>query len=359
MIFETRYTWSDRLLHRIAFASSGLQVTLADIEEALYKAQLSEISVDRPVFVTALPRAGTTVLLNLLVGTGRFVSHTYRDMPFVLCPMIWQRFTRQFQVSDEARERAHGDGLTVSVDSPEAFEEVVWRHFWPAHYKPDRIVPWDSCDDQEFIAFLTSHLKKVIALHRSEGDITPRYVSKNNLNVARLGCLPELLPGTQVVVPFRDPLQQAYSLLRQHLAFLERHRDDDFARRYMEGIGHYDFGQNFRPVDFDGWLDRERPSDASQLDFWLEYWVAAYRSVLSRLADRVHLLSYRALTRDPKASLEWLASVLELDDPSQLIDQSATLRVPREHEVETSAVRQDVLDMARELDAEMERRAKL
>ncbi len=57
------------------------------------------------MFVTALPRAGTTILLNLLVGTGSFASHTYRDMPFVLCPMIWQRFAKQFQVSDEARER--------------------------------------------------------------------------------------------------------------------------------------------------------------------------------------------------------------------------------------------------------------
>ena len=252
MNFENRYTWSDRLLHRIAFSSGSLQVTLADLEEKLYKAQLSTISVDRPVFVTALPRAGTTILLNLLVRTGSFASHTYRDMPFVLCPMIWQRFAKQFQVSDEARERAHGDGLTVSFDSPEAFEEMVWKHFWPRHYKADRVKPWVNCDDKEFVAFLGSHVKKIIALRRTEGEKLPRYISKNNLNVARLGCLPKVLPGTKIIVPFRDPLQHAYSLLKQHIGFLETHRDDEFTRIYMEGIGHYDFGENFRPVNFGG-----------------------------------------------------------------------------------------------------------
>ncbi len=31
------------------------------------------------------------------------------------------------------------------------------------------------------------------------------------------------------------------------------HARDPFARRYMEAIGHYDFGANLRPIDFDGW----------------------------------------------------------------------------------------------------------
>ena len=28
-------------------------------------------------------------------------------------------------------ERAHGDGMTIGYDSHEAFEEVLWRAFWP------------------------------------------------------------------------------------------------------------------------------------------------------------------------------------------------------------------------------------
>ena len=83
-------------------------------------------------------------------------------MPFVLCPMIWQRFTKSFHIRDDARERAHGDGLTVSVDSPEAFEEIIWRHFWPDHYRNDCIEPWESLDDPEFLTFLRNHIKKII-----------------------------------------------------------------------------------------------------------------------------------------------------------------------------------------------------
>ena len=355
MNFENRYSRTDRLLHRFAFWSSGLQVALADFEEILDKAQLALIENDRPVFVAALPRAGTTLLLNLLVETGSFVSHTYRDMPFVLCPMIWQRFARRFQVSGEARERAHGDGMTVSMDSPEAFEEVIWKHFWPRHYKADRIEPWETCDEPEFAAFLQSHMKKIIALRRVEGAKVPRYVSKNNLNVTRLACLPKILPGATFVVPFRDPLQHASSLRKQHIGFLKTHRDDEFARIYMEGIGHYDFGANFRPVNFDGWLDAGRRSDRTGLEFWLEYWITTYRRILAQATGPVHLLSYRALSSRPADGLAWLASVTELDDSTRLTDQSAILRPPREHEVDTSMVRQEVLDAARDLYADLER----
>ena len=83
------------------------------------------------------------------------------------------------------------------------------------------------------------------------------------------------------LIPFRDPIQHCASLLRQHLNFLEIHRRDRFAKSYMEGIGHFDFGDNLRPVDFDGWLDSSKHRDPREMGFWLEYWLCrlpvAYR----------------------------------------------------------------------------------
>jgi len=352
--FENRYSWSDRLLHRLAFKSSGLQVALADSEYQLHKKRLAELTVDRPVFVTGLPRAGTTILLNLLVETGAFASHTYRDMPFVLCPMFWQGLTKNFQVQEGARERAHGDGLMVATDSPEAFEEMVWKHFWPSHYKNDRIEEWMSCDDAEFLAFFRKHIRKVVAVRVRPAVTSCRYVSKNNLNIARLSCLPEALTDAKFVVPFREPVQHAASLLKQHLAFLDTHRGDAFASDYMEGIGHYDFGVHLRPVNFNGWLDRDRRADAVNLSFWLEYWIAAYGNIAAKIGSRVRLLSYRQLTANPRSTLEWLATFLEVDDAAQLVDRGVQLRSPREHETDTSTVDRQLLEDARGLYSQLE-----
>src|SRR5262245_26410383 len=164
MPFENRYSATDRLLHRLAFCTRKAQIGLADLEEVVFRDQLARHELDRPLFITALPRAGTTLLLQLCVGAGTFASHTYRHMPFVLIPMLWNRFSRGFRRFDAPRERAHGDGMLVSVDSPEAFEEAIWIAFWPKHYRRDRIVPWQEEEDSLFQEFLTNHFKKIVAL---------------------------------------------------------------------------------------------------------------------------------------------------------------------------------------------------
>jgi hypothetical protein len=357
--FENRYTRPERLLHDCAFRSGGLQVALADIEDRMYAGQLAAVSADDAVFVTALPRAGTTILLNVLVATGVFASHTYRDMPFVLCPMLWDRLARGFRTTGDARERAHADGLMVSADSPEAFEEMIWRQFWPEHYREAAIVPWHDCADPEFLDFFGRHMRKIVALRTADGAAPSRYLSKNNLNISRLACLPRALPTAKFLVPFREPVQHAASLRKQHASFLATHAEDAFARRYMEGIGHYDFGANFRPVAFDDWLAGDRRAEANGLGFWLEYWIAAYRHIAKHVGGTVRLVSYGRLTEEPQNVLEWLAAFLALPDRARLIASAGTLRPPRDHDVDLGSVAPRVVAEARELHAELERLAEL
>ena len=100
--------------------------------------------------------------------------------------------------------------------------------------------------------------------HQAE---TLRYLSKNNLNIARLAAPPESLRRGTILVPFRDPVQQAASMLRQHEWFLEIHEEDDFVREYMETIGHHEFGKGLKLIDFNGWLDG-CSSNPEGLEFW-------------------------------------------------------------------------------------------
>lgn len=342
------------MLHKLAFRSTGMQVTLSELEESQFSNELASIPLDRPVFITGLPRAGTTILLNLLAGSGCFASHTYRDMPFILCPMLWQRFSKYFQTDETERERAHGDGLLVGSDSPEAFEEIIWKHFWSGHYGDDHIEPWSQCDDIEFMEFFRQHMRKIVALRRVNSELQPRYVSKNNLNIARLACLHDVAGSAKIVVLFREPLQHASSLLKQHKKFLERHANDAFAKDYMKGIGHFDFGQNLRPINFDGWLDDNRRSDALSLEFWVEYWLCAYRNIVNNLGPAVHLLSFRRLTEEPKRELEVLASFLEMDRPELLLDQLQQVKPPGKHGPTAESIDEGLLTEARTLYSRLE-----
>ena len=118
MNFGDRYGLLDRLLYRFAFQTGTAQQALSDVEETLYADQLDDIAVEDPVFITSLPRAGTTILLKLLWQTGHFASHTYRDMPFVLCPLLWSRYSEQFSEEIEPTERAHGEWARSVRDEP-------------------------------------------------------------------------------------------------------------------------------------------------------------------------------------------------------------------------------------------------
>ncbi len=352
MNFQERYGLLDRFLYRIAFRGGTAQHAMADVEEMMYKNTLESVSVDDPVFISSLPRAGTTILLKLLWNTGHFASHTYQDMPFVLCPLLWNQFSSQFAEEDVAHERTHGDGIEVSGTSPEAFEDMVWKHFWPDHYRDDHIRPWRADEqNREFNAFFETHMRKVIAVRQEERPDAGRYLSKNNLNIARLAAPPPPLRDGTFLVPFRDPVQQAASMYRQHKHFLEIHKQDDFVREYMEAIGHHEFGKGLRPVDFDGWL--ATASDPGQLAFWVEYWVAAYRHLLRQADDSTVLVSYARLTEDPEDSLARLAETLGLP-MADLTAQAEQLRPPRTHSVETEELppplRQEATETYRSLD---------
>jgi len=345
--FENRYGLLERMLHRFAFATRTAQLGVADLERRMFARDLAGIDAAAPVLITALPRAGTTILLEMLAAAPSFASHTYRDMPFVLCPLLWSRFTAAFRRADTPRERAHGDGIEISIDSPEAFEEMLWMAFFAGHFRGDTLPVWTDCARPDFVEFFAMHRRKVVALRRRHKPGATRYVSKNNLDIARIPALWRAVPDAHVVVLVRDPLQQVESLHRQHLRFLELHARDPFARRYMAGIGHFDFGANLKPIDFGGWYAGRTTKDATEIGFWLEYWIATYRHVL-RHADheRLHVVGFERLCGD--ADLGPLARCLGVD-LAELEAQRGRLGSPREHPVDTSRLRVAVVDEARQL----------
>lgn len=311
MSFENRYSFTERLLHRLAFATPRLQIDYAEADDEAFAKKYGSVRAERPVFITALPRAGTTLLLDLCAARADFATHTYRDMPFLLTPYLWSGFAARFQKHDAPRERAHGDGMMVNADSPEAFEEMLWKAFWPNQYKRDRILPWPETGGDDFIAFFRRHAAKIATLKKVDAAVSPRYISKNNGNIARLGQLARAFPDCAIVVPFRDPLRHAASLYRQHLNFTALHARDKFARDYMAGIGHFDFGANLKPIDFDGWLDACAYTP-TQPDFWLAYWLSAYTHILNHYANAVLLIDYDALCEVPEAGLETMAAHIGL-----------------------------------------------
>jgi len=351
---SNHYTVIEKLLHNFAFKFWSLQVSLSKTESYLYKKKITDIKIKQPVFITALPRAGTTLLLELCVKTNEFGSHKYRDMPFLSIPLLWNHFSKLFMQSDTLRERAHGDGMMINVDSPEAFEEIIWKNFWPSRYRIGRIIPWGKTNYPDFEDFLYNHLRKIIFLRGNNISSNIRYISKNNLNIARIGYLKQVFPDSIIIVPFREPLQHASSLLRQHRNFLKIHKEDPFARKYMEDIGHYDFGENLRPVDFDNWFSSGLELDPSTLLFWLKYWISTYRRLLKTEQNNIQFISYDSLCKNPKINLKIFGELIKINKIESLITNADLIITPKAYSVDIDSKTREILNQANDLYVELQ-----
>ena len=119
------YSLLEQKLHKFALSSQFMREVTFDFES---KNISPSIKNENHIFITGLARAGTTILLNALYKSNIFASLSYADMPFVLAPNLWSKIS--FKKKDlELKERAHGDGIKVSTESPEAFEEVFLKTF--------------------------------------------------------------------------------------------------------------------------------------------------------------------------------------------------------------------------------------
>lgn len=307
---KSGYSLMDKLVHRIAFAAPFVQAAAADVEDGVFSKDIEGIEDSPPVFITSLPRAGTTVMLNALHDVPGMATHLYRDMPFIMAPLFWSRLSGGFQKDQTLQERAHGDGLTVGYDSPEAFEEVIWRNFWPNHFRQSDIALWNENDrDGEATDFFRRHFRKIISLRSGSNG---RYISKNNGNIARIDLIGATFSDAALVVPIREPAEHAASLLRQHQNFLEQHKKDAFVRRYMRDIGHYDFGMNHRPIAFAGMGAIAKTHSPTDPDYWLGYWIAAMTHVKAR-AKNLIIVDQQKLQTEPQATMTRVCTAANID----------------------------------------------
>ncbi len=305
------YSLFEKFLHHVALRWKGTRIVTFDIDSVLSRiVSQKNIPQDRHVFICGLPRSGTSILLHALYSTQLFTSLTYRNMPFVLSPYLWGKISNSHGISLDLAERAHQDGLMVGADSPESFEEVFWLTFaGDRYFRNDHLRSHDiNMDTQsKFERYVTN------ILSCGKFGTNERYLSKNNNNLLRLPTILRAFPNARVIVPFRHPLNQAKSLLRQHKLFSDLHGYDTFARDYMGWLGHFEFGLDHRPFSFANSAPFETTHTPYSIEYWISYWIYVYQHVLSHFTSDVIFLSFEDLCKSPVNILGGLAEQLGMD----------------------------------------------
>lgn len=361
MSFKKNYNIIERLLHHVAFSFPFVQRILRELESDLYASKLKNINSQHEVFVTGLPRAGTTLLLEMLYKTGEFNTFTYRHMPFILSPVLWGKFSKPFYKNRVEQERAHGDGMKVSFDSPEAFEEIIWLSLLKKSILKENWIETLNKQDNspELSDLLRSTFRKI--LYTDEDGKTrqhPRYLSKNNANISRLELVRDIFPGSCILVPFRNPSTHVSSIMRMHRQFLNEHKEDAFSKKYMQWLGHFEFGENFKPFNFNGWLDSILSRNVQDENFFIQYWIEAYSFVLKSEVDNIVLVDFDKLLVEGAKSLSRIADVLDLKNKDAFINSAISLRAPTTKEVSMEkACHPEVWRRTQQIYSELKRKA--
>ena len=152
-------------------AGAPLFVGLGNLESKILARRLADVRVDRPVYICGLPRAGTTISLQMLSEHPDITTHKYADFLMPYTPYAWNWFFPKIPV-DAMRKpvpRIHRDRIQVTRDSAEMGEEILWEHFFPYIHDEERVSVLDrNTSNPAFERFYREHLQKLLLSRRTD-----------------------------------------------------------------------------------------------------------------------------------------------------------------------------------------------
>lgn len=259
-------------------------IRLGNFDTRMASEAIADRRIERPIYIAGLARSGTTILLELLAAHPETATHQYRDFPPVFTPWLWDRWLARVPEKEEnAAERAHGDGISVTSHSPEAFEEVLWMAFFDQIHDPARSsLLTRETDNKAFEIFYGEHIRKVLAIRGGS-----RYVAKGNYNLMRLAYLQKQFTDARFVLPVRDPVWHIASLMKQQTLFEAGERAHPRAVDHLRRVGHFEFGLDRRPINTGDEAAvakvQQLWADGEEVAGWAHYWAMIYRTVADQL----------------------------------------------------------------------------
>lgn len=329
-------------------------IKLGNLESRLLRDDLDKVEIEAPIYIAGLARSGSTFLLEALAGHADTVTHRYKDFPPVFTPYWWNRFLGFMPKKDAApAERAHKDGIKITEDSPEAFEEALWMAFHPKLHDPGTSAMLGR--DHEGAAFETfyrDHIRKLLLVRSGK-----RYLSKGNYNLTRLAYLQKLFGDARFVLPIRAPAWHIASLIKQHRLFKHGLAGNRKALDHMRRVGHFEFGQDRRPINAASGDDHaieailelwERDEEVEgQARYWahLHGKIADQLETDAKLREAVMIVGYEDLCAEPKPMIRQLFDHCRLVIDDEKIDElAAKVQFPAYYQPKFSDAERAMID---------------
>lgn len=297
----------------------NLSYFLSRIETLLSLDEINELTIDRPIYIVGLARAGTTIILEMLSKHPFLASHKYRHLLMPYFPHRFSRIVDQSRFFTKPRERIHKDGIIVTRESPEAVEEMFWQDFFTNNHNEDiSNVMNGAMSNPKFEQFYRNHIRKLLINQRSS-----RYLTKNNYNITRLEYLHQLFPNVKFLLIVRNPVNQIASLIKQTKLFIEMEENYHFLIDWHRLTGHSEFGHyqkciNTGDNELIHKIRRLWKNEKTYVKGWAYYWSSIYDYVMNlldenrKIKDSTLIIRYEDLCDNPAEIIDKILEHSEL-----------------------------------------------
>ena len=297
----------------------NLSYFLSRIETLLSLDEINELTIDRPIYIVGLARAGTTIILEMLGKHPFLASHKYRHLLMPYFPHRFSRIVDQSKFFTKPRERIHKDGIIVTRESSEAVEETFWQDFFTNNHNEDiSNVMNGAMSNPKFEQFYRNHIRKLLINQRRS-----RYLAKNNYNITRLEYLHQLFPNVKFLLIVRNPVNQIASLIKQTKLFIEMEENHHFLIDWHRLTGHSEFGYSQLCINTGDnaiihKIRRLWKNEKTYVKGWAYYWSSIYDYVMNlldenrKIKDSTLIIRYEDLCDNPAEIIDKILEHSEL-----------------------------------------------
>jgi len=284
--------------YRLFSKSNFFYETLISIEEIIWKKNYENKKIDTFLYVCGYPRSGTTVITNFLNLTKKFSSYTHKDMPLILSPILWSKFSSIYYKGFKDIKRKHDDSMLINLDFADSFEEVIWKNFKKNSY---------------FFEIYLKNIKKIVYLRNKS-----KYLSKSNQNLARINLIKKNIPDSKFLIIFRNPISQLKSLMKVNQIFFDEISKNSFFLNELDFLGHYEFGPK-RKFIFENLKNlKEIKNNWYEGNFALSYiqeWIDVHQMILNNYlgVGNINFVNYDDLRNNFQEETTKILEFCEVD----------------------------------------------
>lgn len=296
-----------------------LSYLLDRIETILLHNSINKLTIDRPIYIMGLARAGTTITLEMLEKHPFLASHKYKHLPMPFLPHAFSHFTEISRLFTKPIERVHKDGIFVTRESPEAVEEKFWQHFFNNNHNEDisNIMNGDI-SNPKFEQFYRNHIRKLLINQKSS-----RYLAKNNYLITRLEYLNRIFPNSKFLLIIRNPVNHIASLIKQTRLFTKMEEENPTLIDWHKITGHSEFGHyqlciNTGDNELIHKIRRLWKNEKTYVKGWAYYWASLYDYVMNlleankKIKESTLIIRYEDLCDSPAEIIDKILEHSEL-----------------------------------------------